>query len=106
MTVSSVEYMQGKGTKCPKCYSNTLVEVSNFEYTEYDVTHEVSCENCYAHWTEVYVLSGYINLGPKDKGEVALTAMKKARAQLDAHPTRDHAYDTLEKAIKQLEEAP
>ena len=50
-----------RNKQCPQCGSDIL-EGHGFDDTGGDVRRKVECLDCGAHWTEVFVLTEYINL--------------------------------------------
>lgn len=50
-----------RNKQCPQCRSD-IIEGHGFDDTGGDVRREVECMDCGAHWTEVFVLTEYINL--------------------------------------------
>jgi hypothetical protein len=50
-----------RNKQCPQCGSD-IIEGHGFDDTGGDVRREVECLDCGSHWTEVFVLTEYINL--------------------------------------------
>jgi predicted Zn-ribbon and HTH transcriptional regulator len=53
------EYVESKGTRCPKCRSDQI-EGDSLEVDGTDCTQDILCRSCGFGWTDVYTLVGYV----------------------------------------------
>lgn len=59
--LSSFEYAQEGGTRCPMCLSDNI-EGREINIDQGSAWQECSCLNCHAAWNDVYALTGYSEL--------------------------------------------
>lgn len=66
-SLSSVEYVQHGGRKCPVCNSDDITTTSDIEVDGPHAWQAVACNHCNSEWTDTFVLSGYTNLSVGNK---------------------------------------
>jgi len=62
------EYVLRKGLACPVCRSVDL-QGQDVNISEGEATQDVSCDECGATWTDVYILQSYRSLEPGEPDE-------------------------------------
>lgn len=63
MTDSVKTYLENRGAQCPVCGSTNLEPVSEPQRNSTNFwEEEIACEDCGSVWTDLYTLSGYIDL--------------------------------------------
>lgn len=55
------QYTENVGIKCPNCWSQNIVlqEANITETDENTAVRNAKCNNCKAHWEELWKLDGY-----------------------------------------------
>lgn len=61
MTLTSKQYVESSGVKCPNC-EDTDLSSDDMDFGGSEVIVNIVCENCGAYWVDVYSLVGYDNL--------------------------------------------
>ena len=62
--ISQAEYV--KKECCPVCKGDVGVEGHQVDINDGQATQECFCPSCESTWTDVYTLTGYINLQDRD----------------------------------------
>jgi hypothetical protein len=61
--LSSKQYAECHGVRCPRCLTGSLAKEPMERLENGIIEKSVRCLLCTAHWTEVYRLEGYTDLG-------------------------------------------
>jgi hypothetical protein len=61
--LSSEQYAQRQGDQCPRCLSRFIRTDPPIRPEHGVIELHVRCQSCAVHWTEVYRLEGYTDLG-------------------------------------------
>lgn len=62
MAMTTKEYKQAEGSKCPSCSSTNIDRMPTPTLSDGECVFHVYCDECNAEWDERFELTHYINL--------------------------------------------